>query len=268
MKATVVTALFDIGRKDVDGRGMEQYYEWFAGTLKMSAPMVIYCDESLNSFIRENRPPGRETKIVNQKLEEVPCYFLKEKIDAVLSSEDYVDRIKDPGRIECKTSLYSIIQYSKFAWVERAAVENHFDSDYFFWMDAGISRHAPDLDLTQPLPGSIFGNQIKEHSGKVLYQMYVSPYPDLVNGTMTEDYFWDNRSFMWGGLFGVDKFGSIALKAWCDEVLQNLMINSGRMNNEQLAIGYLAKKVPGAFLILQCNAHQHRNFEIMYQIFQ
>ena len=224
MKATVVTALFDIGRKGVDGRGMDQYYEWFAETLKMSAPMVIYCDESTNSFIKEHRSPEKETKIINQKLEEVPCYFLKQKIDDVLESEDYKDRIKDPDRIECKTSLYSIIQYSKFAWVERAALENHFNSDYFFWMDAGISRHAPDLDMQRHLPGPQFASQAKKHAGKVLYQMYMTPYPDLVNGIMTEDYFWDNRSFMWGGLFGVDKFGSIALKAWCDEVLQNLMI--------------------------------------------
>ena len=122
---------FDIGRKDLDGRGMEQYYEWFADTLKLSCPMVIYCEESSNSFIEKHRPADRETKIINQKLEEIPYYCLKDRIDKLLVEDDYQKRIKDPGRIECKTSLYSIIQYSKFPWVERAAVENHFDSDYF-----------------------------------------------------------------------------------------------------------------------------------------
>ena len=268
MKATIVTALFDIGRNDIDGRGMSQYYEWFANTLKISCPMVIYCDESLNSFIEKHRPEGRQTKIINQKLDEIPYYYLKEKMDRILEDPDYKKNIKDPNRIECKTSLYSIIQYSKFPWVEKAAIENHFNSDYFVWMDAGISRHAPDLDLSQEIPGKNFSQTISQHTGKTLYQLYTSPYPDLVNGKMSEDYFWDNRSFVWGGMFGVDRFGAITLKALMEDVLVNLMINKGKLNNEQLAAGYLIKKNSGAFLVLQNKSQIHRNFEILYQIFQ
>lgn len=270
MSATIVTALYDIGREKIDGRDMKQYYDWFSKTLKFQCPMVIYCERSHVDFIHKHRPVQLPTKIIEQELHEIPYYFLKEKMDAVLADENYKSKVADPNRIECKTSLYSIIQYSKFPWVQRAAKENHFDSDYFFWLDAGASRFIPDLEVSSlQFPGQNFINQVKMHPGKILYQMYVFPYTDLSmrNEHLPHDYLYDNRSYVWGGMFGVDRIAIEKLTKLTDDVLIKEMLEKNLLNNEQIAVGFLLKKHKDEFIILQNDNRVHRGFELIYQAF-
>ena len=268
MSATVVTALYNINREKFDGRRMDQYFDWFKRTLTLNCPMIIYCEESLNSFIAENRPSNLKTKIINQKLEEIPYYYLKPKIDKILENSSYVSKIQDPSRIECKTSLYSIIQYSKFPWVEHAAANDFFASDYYIWMDAGLSRLIPDVDYTKEYPGINFMSQTKSFSGKALFQVYMLPYQDLFNAErLTTDYFYDNRSYVMGGMFGVDKIAIKNIKQKVEDVLVKEMIEQNKFNNEQIAIGYLLKKYKDDFLVLSNNNQLHRNFELVYQTF-
>lgn len=272
MNATIVTALYDIGREKIDGRDMSQYYAWFSRTLLFNCPMVIYCDESLNSFITMNRPSHLQTKIINQKLEEIPYYHLKPQIDEVLQSLSYKQKIKDPERIECKTSLYSIIQYSKFPWVLNAAINNYFQSDYFFWMDAGASRFIPDLQIKDlNFPGPVFSSKHTELKNKALFQMYIFPYTDLSlkPDHLPHDYLYDNRSYVWGGMFGVDKSAIENLTNCVDFILREEMLEKHLINNEQIAIGYLLKnkKYANDFLVLRNDSRFHKNFELMYQAF-
>jgi len=270
MTATIVTALYDIGREKIDGRGMSQYYEWFSKTLLIQCPMVIYCENSHVDFIKKHRPKNLKTQIIVQELKDIPYYYLKERMDKVLSDPDFISRVSDPNRIECKTSLYSIIQYSKFKWVLDASKKNFFNSDYFFWFDAGASRFIPDIDTsTVTFPGENFIKQIKMHSGKTLYQMYVFPYNNisLRNTPLDHDYLYDSRSYVWGGMFGVDKIAIENLSKIVEEVLIHEMLDKNLLNNEQIAIGYLLKKNNDSFLILRNNSQQHRNFELIYQTF-
>lgn len=268
--STIVTALYDIGREKIDGRSMDNYLEWFSKTLLFNCPMVIYCDESLNSFISKHRPEHLLTKIINKKLEEIPYFYLKDQIDKVILSDEYKNRIKDSNRIECKTSLYSIIQYSKFPWVLYAAEQNFFNSHYFFWLDAGASRFVPDIEIsTSVFPGERFLSKIKNYPGKSLFQMYVASYPDLAfhDGELPQDYLFDNRSFVWGGMFGVDIEGIKNISLLVEDIFVKDMIENNNINNEQIAIGYLLKKFPQNFALLNNDYHYHRNFELMYQAF-
>ena len=79
--------------------------------------MVIFVTEDLVSFIEERRS-DIPTEIIVQKTEEIPYYYLKEKLDSIIESDEYRKKISDPERIECKHSMYSIIQYSKFEWLK------------------------------------------------------------------------------------------------------------------------------------------------------
>ena len=118
MSATLVTALYDINREnDGDGRKFSEYLSWFKETLKIPTSMVVYVDPSLVDFVSESRK-GLPTKIISQKLEEVPYYFLKNNIENIINSSEYKERISDPKRLECTNSLYSIIIFSKFQWVK------------------------------------------------------------------------------------------------------------------------------------------------------
>ena len=143
---TIVTALFNIHRENMDGRKWDDYLVWFEKTLKLKCPMVIFVEEDLVEFGKEKRQ-FKHTKIISQKMEEIPYFYLKDEMDSILQSDEYKNNIQSPERIECNYSLYSIIQYSKFKWIETAIEQNNFDSDYYFWMDAGASRFFEDFDL-------------------------------------------------------------------------------------------------------------------------
>ena len=154
MTATIVTALYDINRdKKGDGRTFDEYLTWFKGTLKVKSPMVIFVDESLKEFVEENRK-GLPTKIITEPLEEVPYYHLNDRIQEVMDDDNYKSKIGAPDRVECKLSLYNVIIYSKFLWVKRVIEDNPFDSEYFMWMDAGLSRffESHDVDVRNPYP--------------------------------------------------------------------------------------------------------------------
>ena len=135
-KVPVVSALFNIDR--VDGRKWDEYLKWFDTTLKLKVPMVLFITEDLVDFVRERRGDD-QTELIIQSIEEIPYYYLKDSIQEILDSEQYKEDISDPDRIECKQSMYSIIQYSKFPWLTKSVEVNPFGSAYFFWLDAGGS---------------------------------------------------------------------------------------------------------------------------------
>ena len=267
MSATLVTALYDINREnDGDGRKFSEYLSWFKETLKIPTSMVVYVDPSLVDFVSESRK-GLPTKIISQKLEEVPYYFLKNNIENIINSSEYKERISDPKRLECTNSLYSIIIFSKFQWVKRAIEEDHFNSDVFLWLDAGLSRLFYEVPLTNPYPSVNALGAFKSNKDTAIIQTSMSYYPDLVRAKeCTEEYFWDNRSWVMAGLWGGYKEPMIKFCNLIDETFQNKMIGNGIVNNEQIAMAYVYKNNPDLFLAFENVATIHRDYEFIQEL--
>ena len=80
---TFVSALFDIDR--VDGRQWDQYLKWFDVTLKLRVPMLLFITEDLQEFVDERRG-DLPTKTVHIKVDDIPYYHLKDKIQEILDS--------------------------------------------------------------------------------------------------------------------------------------------------------------------------------------
>ena len=267
MSATLVTALYDINREnDGDGRKFSEYLSWFKETLKIPTSMVVYVDPSLVNFVSESRE-GLPTIIISQKLDKVPYYFLREEIDKILSSSEYKERIKDPQRLECINSLYNIIIFSKFQWVKRAIEEDHFDSDVFLWLDAGLSRLFYEVPLTDPYPSINALGAFESNKDKAIIQTSMSYYPDLVNANgCSEEYFWDNRSWVMAGLWGGYKEPMIKFCDLIDDTLQNKMIGGRMINNEQIAMAYVYKNNPELFIAFENIATIHRSYEFIQEL--
>ena len=100
-EVTIVSSLFNIGKRGMDGRSWDEYLKWFELTLKLKCPMVLFVTEDLVSFIEERRS-DIPTEIIVQKTEEIPYYYPKEKLDSIIESDEYRKKISDPERIECK----------------------------------------------------------------------------------------------------------------------------------------------------------------------
>ena len=44
---TIVSALFNIQREEMDGRDWEEYLKWFDVTLRLKCPMVLFVSEDV-----------------------------------------------------------------------------------------------------------------------------------------------------------------------------------------------------------------------------
>lgn len=262
---TLVTSLYNINRSEIDGREWDDYLTWFATTLKLKSPMVVYVEEDLVDFVNEHRG-NLPTKVIVMSLEQIPYYHLKDRMDAVLDSEEYKNKISDQKRIECNSSLYNIIQYSKFKWIEYASDENFFDSKYFLWVDAGLSRFFYDINLGQNYPGSESKKCLLEITDNILIQVCLSYYPDLINSKhLDESYLTDNRSFIMGGMFGASNSSIKVLVPLIENVLEKMLSNN-IVNNEQIALGYLYKNHSELFAEFRNDAAKHRDYELIVEL--
>ena len=254
---TIVTALFNIEREQMDGRDWDEYLKWFTVTLQLKCPMTIFVTKDLADFVKEKR--GKlPTAIILQDVEEMPYYHLKGQIQEILDSEEYKKNMADPGRIECKHAMYSVIQYSKFQWIKSAIEINKHESDYYFWLDAGGSRFFEGYDLNKPYPSDSAMESLESMGESYLVQMNCDYYDDLYNADkLSLDYLWDNRSYVLGSMFGGHKNALPDLCQKVEDVLTDDMIANGNVNNEQIALGYLVKEYPDDFAIYERTNGKH-----------
>jgi len=254
---TIVSALFNIEREGMDGRDWDEYLKWFEVTLRLKCPMTLFISEDLVDFVKEKR--GKlPTEIIMQDVEEIPYYHLKDQIQEILDSEDYKEKMADPGRIECKHAMYSVIQYSKFQWIKQAIQSSSHESNYYFWLDAGGSRFFDGFDLSKPYPSDSAMESLEGMGESYLVQMNCDYYQDLYAAKeLPLDYLWDNRSYVLGSMFGGHKNALPQLCERVEDILVNKMIAEGNVNNEQIALGYLIKKFSDDFTIYERTNGKH-----------
>ena len=146
---TIVTALYNIKRDtDGDGRTFDEYLAWFKTTLSLNANFVVFTHPDYADRI----PKSSRIIVHTTTNEEIPYFQYKTDMERILADPSYRSKIKNPGRVECKLALYNIVVYSKLEWIRQAIAENPFDSEYFFWMDAGCSRFFQDVNVNWPWP--------------------------------------------------------------------------------------------------------------------
>ena len=240
----IVSALFNIKREGMDGRKWDQYLEWLDKTLKLKCHMIMFVSEDVAPFIRERRP---DINIQVQDTDEIPYWNLKPRLDEIISRPEYKTIIKDPERIECQHSEYSIIQYSKFEWLIQAmTIESNFK--YFFWLDAGGSRFFENYDLNLEYPSPEAIKSLEDMGDSFLVQMNMEYYRDLAGAKKLDvEYLKDNRSFILGSMFGGTQKAIRDVSKRIQNIVKYDMMEKNFINNEQIALGYLVKDSPELF---------------------
>ncbi len=233
-KITFVTALYDIDReRSGDGRRFEDYLNWIDKTLSVDVNFIVFTESKVVPFI----PKKSNIRLIETKIEDIPLFYLKHKIDSILTNETYKSNIQDPQRIECKLSLYNIIQYSKFEWLKKSIVENYFKSDYFFWIDAGCSRFFDGIKNSFP-------NESKMPE-KFLIQGNINTSKIIIN----DEYKWRSDCVLVGGFFGGPNKFVIEVSEKIIDYLHKEMINKNIINNEQIALALVCSRYPELFKI-------------------
>jgi hypothetical protein len=143
-KTTIVTGLWDLGRGKISesfSRGYDNYLQKFSELLKTDIPMYIFIDKSDEEFIWKHRK--RENTVLNfMSLDELKGWFNFTNItNQIRQKESWYSQagwLKDSP--QCSLEGYNPLVMSKMFMLNNVSIWNPFESEYFFWIDAGITN--------------------------------------------------------------------------------------------------------------------------------
>jgi hypothetical protein len=164
---------------------------------------------------------------------------------SISESDEYKKRIAYPDRVECVLPEYNIIQYSKFHFLKLAFEINPFQSDNFFWLDAGASRFFDNMDISKSFPSETGIQIINQSKDKFICQCRA----DMDYYLFDDEFLWKADNMIYGGMFGGTKKVIDFIFFHLDGVFLNIMLKQGNMNNEQLALTIIFLNFPDSFSI-------------------
>lgn len=244
---TLVTSLININREGIDGRKFQEYVEWFLRTLTIPAPMVCYIEPGLKKIVESIRG-SLPTQIITQTFGETPLAWSTGFIDQVQKSAEWRAYAKNPNDINNLSAPYVTLMHSKMAWVWNAIEENPFNTDLFFWIDAGLSRFWQGLDPTKTEPHPRFLRSLRRDK-KIYCQVGGFKEELLKRGLYgpkftTDELIGRNENIIMGGFWG----GPLPLvKHLCEFTMRfyiRELILKHRVENDQPSIFFHVQENP------------------------
>lgn len=175
---TFVTGLWDMGRGNLESfkRSFDNYLENFERLLSLDINLVIFAPDYLNDFILSRRSLTN-TVIVKRNNEDFKQSFdFYDRVQHIRTNSDWYNQVgwlaESP---QARLELYNPVVMSKMFMLHTAVIYKNFNTDYYFWIDAGLTntvglnflqnlnnvtgymqKHAPDraLFITYPYVGS------------------------------------------------------------------------------------------------------------------
>ena len=137
---TIVSGLWDINRV---GRDWSIYQEHFDKFLKIPCNMVLWVPKSLEPFVWKRRSKSN-TFVRTYELEDIKNLMFKpfwDKWQSIRNDPKWQNQAGWlSGSPQCQNEYYNPIVMSKMFFLHDSKIWNHFDTDYFLWLDAGISQ--------------------------------------------------------------------------------------------------------------------------------
>lgn len=139
---TLVTGLWNIKRDSLSegwSRSFDHYLEKFEQLLIIDNPMIIFGDEELREFVFKRRN-SENTLFIHRSTDWFKNEFY-EKIQLIRNNETWINQstwLKDST--QCKLEMYNPLVMSKIFLLHDAKIFDSFNSDYLFWIDAGLTN--------------------------------------------------------------------------------------------------------------------------------
>jgi hypothetical protein len=143
---TLVTGLWNINRSERDFES--HYLPNLESFLKIDAPMVVFIPKQYKSFVEQRRNKSN-THIVEFELEDIKKLYSPfwEKTQEIRTDPKWLNITGEGGWLkgspQAVLEYYNPIVQSKMFLLHDASIWNPFDTDYFFWLDAGITNTVP-----------------------------------------------------------------------------------------------------------------------------
>lgn len=264
-KLTFVTCIYDdLYGTEFGGRAhpARKYYFGLESALKMETPIVIYTwpkdVEKASNHFKEFLGEEKFKKLI--KVEGYDLYEteIRETIKIAMENNPWVsgDRSYD-------------VMLGKFLMIERAIKSNFFNSEFFFWMDAGLSSQAlfPDkyLDLesadkrwsycslfTTKVPEKL----IKGSEDKVLFLKI-----NAVGYWFDENHLaqGDGGWYIIGGLFGGKKEEMLKLSSQSIDSFMDFQKNKNTFYSEEQILTILYSHNKQDYNVIEFDTWYHEN---------
>lgn len=139
---TFVTAYVDLNkyeqRENANERNREKYFEWADFLFKLDKNIIFYVETEKDQFeILENRREYNllhKTLVVRKDITDIPYYNQRYEIHDMLTNY-----FPENGSSK-ETGLYCIFTLSKIYFMEQSIKLNFFNTNYFAWIDFGLSH--------------------------------------------------------------------------------------------------------------------------------
>jgi hypothetical protein len=140
---TLVTGLWDIGRGDLEegwSRSYSHYLEKFKDLLKIEENLIIFGDAELRKFVESNRKP-ENTLFIERNLEWFKNNDYYNSIQTIRVKPEWYNKAGWlSSSTQAKLPMYNPLVMSKVFLLNDARIMDKFNSDYMFWIDAGITN--------------------------------------------------------------------------------------------------------------------------------
>ena len=140
---TLVTGLWDIGRGDLQegwSRSFQHYLDKFQQLLQVDVNMIIFGDEELEKFVSENRR-NENTQFVRRELSWFKNNDFYDKIQKIRTNPDWYNQVGWlTESTQAKLEMYNPLVMSKIYLLNDAKILDKFNSEYMFWIDAGLTN--------------------------------------------------------------------------------------------------------------------------------
>jgi len=148
---TVVTGLWNINR---EGRPFDHYIEQFKHFLDIPQNLFIYIPKEYEYLVWEKRS-SRNTYVKTYELKDIKNLYSPHwnKTQEIRTSDKWLNITGEGGWLKSSPQAtlewYNPIVQSKMFMLHDASIWNPFDTDYFFWLDAGITNTVPSTHLVE-----------------------------------------------------------------------------------------------------------------------
>jgi hypothetical protein len=142
MSVTLVTGLWNIKRDSLAegwSRSFEHYLEKFDQLLKVENNMIIFGDPELESFVFERR--SRENTQFIPRSQDWFKNEIYDKIQKIRTNPSWYNQSGWlPESTQSKLEMYNPLVMSKMFLLNDARIMDQFNSQYMYWIDAGITN--------------------------------------------------------------------------------------------------------------------------------
>ena len=188
---TLVSALFKIKSK----YSFSKYLMWVQNLLKINCSLIFFVDKRISNYIKKKRPKIFENKTV----------LIETSINDFYSYKHFKKNFINSYKIDHEKSYHTVPLYLVWAekcyFLKKAIKYNYFNSECFYWIDAGYFRNKENK-LIENWPS----NKKCYEDPRVLINSIRNPSNNEIEGIKKFNYTIYSKFFkkanVGGGLFG------------------------------------------------------------------